>query len=233
MKTYRTETGPLREKPFYNKTEIERICEAELKRVRLFPNSPEPVRIDAFIKRRFNVTPDYQDLPEGVLAYTRFGPTGVTEMVVSRTLGDDLRDASRRRLNATLAHECGHGLLHAHLFAVEDLTPPLFGEPEERSKVKVLCRQEHVEISSAGSDRWWEYQANLSIGPLLLPRAVVEHSVRDFLVPRGSLGHYYLPDSTREKASRTLAEIFDVNPVVARIRIASLYPQETERQMAL
>jgi len=42
-----------------------------------------------------------------------------------------------------------------------------------------------------------------------------------------------LPEGRREQAARHLADVFEVNPVVARIRIAELYPEGSEQQMAL
>src|SRR5713226_7829376 len=66
---------------------------------------------------------DYDDLPQQILGYTQFGPRGVERIVVSRRLAEEDSDVARRRDRATLAHEAGHGLLHAHLFALE--TSPL------------------------------------------------------------------------------------------------------------
>jgi hypothetical protein len=46
-------------------------------------------------------------------------------------------------------------------------------------------------------------------------------------VQGGSLGAVTLDEKRREGAVRTLADIFDVNPIVAKIRINELYPAET------
>ena len=51
-------------------------------------------------------------------------------------------------------------------------------------------------------------------------------------MPSGMLGVEILDEKRREEAIRTLADIFDVNPVVARIRTNELYPAET-RQLRL
>jgi hypothetical protein len=42
-------------------------------------------------------------------------------------------------------------------------------------------------------------------------------------VQSGSLGAVTLDEKRRDEAVRTLADIFDVNPIVAKIRVNELY----------
>ena len=51
--------------------------------------------------------------------------------------------------------------------------------------------------------------------------------MKPFLSPAGLLGVEVLPENRREEAVRALAEIFDVNPAVTRIRITEMYPAQT------
>src|SRR3989441_11554119 len=67
----------------------------------------------------FRSTPTYEDLDKGVLGFTQFGRTGVQAIVVARALDEDGTRPAERRIRTTLAHEAGHGLLHAHLFALD------------------------------------------------------------------------------------------------------------------
>jgi hypothetical protein len=62
---------------------------------------------------------------------------------------------------------------------------------------------------------------------LLCPRQLVAEAVKPFLVPSGSLGGQILDESEKQRAVLTLSDIFDVNPVVVRIRLSELYPPET------
>ncbi len=110
MKTFRTRSGPFSERPHFKLGEIERMCVEELRAVQLMPSEPSPVRIDRFIERRFNVSPRYEDLPDGVLGFTKFGPRGVTDVVIAAQLDTDASPVARRRLRSTMAHEAGHGL---------------------------------------------------------------------------------------------------------------------------
>src|SRR5579862_7938037 len=178
MKTFRTTKGPFAQRPYYKEYEIENICTDELRGVGLLPASPEPIRIDRFIEKRFSVVPSYEDLPEGVLGLTRFGKNGVQEVVVANALDGDSSAAAERRVRTTLAHEGGQCLLHTHLFVLATPSQNLFGDFSEPDKPKVLCRDE---TTSSYSGQWWEFQANMAMGHLLMPRLLVEKALEGFL----------------------------------------------------
>ena len=236
MRTFRAKTGPFTEQPYYKDEEIESICLDELRSADSLPATPERIRIDRFVEKRFDVTIRYDDLADGVLGLTTFGPKGVQEVIVARALDDEGTKPAERRIRSTLAHEAGHGLLHAHLFVLGQGSQPLFGDFSDPNAPKVLCRD--IPGSSGrprpGYDgRWWEFQANRVMGALLLPRPLVEQALEPFCIVRGSLGARALDLGRREEASRHLADIFDVNPAVARIRIDGLYPPGNEMQLTL
>lgn len=238
MKTFRTTTGPFRERPYFDLEEIEQICTEELKKVGLFPESPEPIRVERFIEKRFDVSPKYDALQDGILGFTRFGPKGVLEIMVSRRLSEAGDEVSERKLNTTFAHEAGHGLLHVHLFVLGETTGSLFNDDINHDRTKILCRNEAVPgaadtVRERYSGKWWEYQANRAMGSLLLPKSLVEKSLVDLIVPKGKFGRYSLPEDRREAAVELLATMFDVNPVVARYRIGDVYPLKDEKQLTL
>lgn len=222
MKTYRATGGPFAERPYYTDVEIEQICEDALRATRLYPERPEAVRIERFIEKRFNVIPRYEDLPDGVLGYSCFGPNGMESMHVSRALAETGTRAADRLVNSTLAHEAGHGLFHAHLFALANAGMSLFGSDPDVTPTRVLCRDRAWNKTYDG--RWWELQAGKAIGPLLMPRDLVIAAVRPLLEERGALGGVAIPDEKREDAARILAEVFSVNPAAARVRLAVVLP---------
>lgn len=233
MRQLRARRGPFVERPYYTLEEIDRICSEELQGVGLYPAQPGPVRIERFIEKRFKITPIYEELDSRVLGYTRFGPTGVEGIVVSRALAENTTTASARRVSATLAHEAGHALLHGHLFVLEG-SASLFDNPAEPSKI--LCRD--GEVAGAGErrlydGRWWEYQANRAIGGILLPKALALRCVSDLVEPTGGLGAGVLESAEREWAVRRLAETFEVNSAVARIRLDDLFPPADGAQLTL
>ena len=235
MKTLMAATGPFSERPYFTHEEIDQLSIEELQAVGLYPNTPSPVRIERFIEKRFRLSPIYEDLPDDVLGYTRFGEDGVQAIVVSKALSEEGTRVSEYRLSTTLGHEAGHGLLHSYLFALSAESQPLFND-DDVNPTKILCRNQGVLVPATKrryDGRWWEYQANQCMSALLLPRALVVESVRPFVRIEGMMEIAVLPEGHREQAVRHVAEIFEVNPVVARIRIAELYPEGSERQMTL
>ena len=235
MRIYRAKSGPFSEQPFYKIEEVENLCTGELSKVGLLPPTPSPVRIEQFIEKRFKISPVYEELPEGVLGLIEFGPNGVRRIAVSKSLSEDGSKSAERRINTTLAHEAGHGLLHAHLFVLGEKPASLFRGDLYPDESGILCRGEDIPGAQGQRKKkyeWWEYQANLTIGPLLLPKSLVMVSLQPSLVKKGLLGIEGMDQGRREAAAKHLAEIFEVNPIVAKIRLDVLFPKSAG-QMAL
>lgn len=225
MRTYHGRGSPFQERPHFSDLEIDQMCEEALQKCGLLPTTPAPIRIERFVEKHFGVSPVYEELPAGVLGYTTFSAKGVKSIHVGNHLVDEGTKASERRLNSTLAHEAGHGLMHAYLFALQDAGLSLFGRDSDVSPTKVLCRDEERQNRSSYDGRWWELQANKAIGSLLLPRAVIQVALGPFLTCLDDRGGLTIPAGQREEAARTLADVFEVNPAVARLRLSSRYPQ--------
>lgn len=236
MRTYRPKSGQFAEQPFYGPADFESICVEALTSVELYPASPSPVRIDRFIEKRFMTQPTYAPLPAGVLGFTRFGANGVEEIVISETFDKEGTTSAERRLRTTLAHEGGHGLLHAHLFALGNRPDSLFAGELAPDAPKIMCRDDGQTATNSGNKppyRWWEYQANQAMGALLLPQSLVEKTLEGTLEARGLLGLKVLTAGNREAAIHMIAETFDVNPVVAKYRLEALFPSSAEQQLTL
>lgn len=232
MRTYRTNRGPFVSQPYYKPSEIDRICSNALKAAGLMPDSPEAIRIERFVEKHFKVSPRYEALPDGVLGYTAFGPASVTAIVITTALDEEGGSISERRIRTTLAHEAGHGLLHTHLFALGEKPGKLFDDGHDRPEI--LCRDVQGTPNKARYDgRWWEFQANRAIGGLLMPGGLVMKAAEPFCEEVGGLGLPALKEDQRERAARELAEIFDVNPVVARIRLDDMFPGGNNAQQTL
>jgi hypothetical protein len=58
-------------------------------------------------------------------------------------------------------------------------------------------------------------------------------ALEPYMTAAGALDLPTLDHERRGEAERALAEIFDVNPVVARLRIADLYPLAEGGQLTL
>jgi hypothetical protein len=105
------------------------------------------------------------------------------------------------------AHEGGHGLLHAHLFALDDI-PLHFFDKDSHSGDQILCRDVQGDEKKAHryDGRWWKVQANRTMSSLLCPRPLVVEAMKPFLAPAGQLGVELLAENRREKSARALAE---------------------------
>jgi hypothetical protein len=234
MRTYRANRGPFQQAVHYEDREVERIVLDELGKVGLLPTIPAPIRVDRFIEKRFKVSVESIEMKEGVLGFSEFGPKGVQAVYVSKSLDEDKSVAGQRRLRSTMAHEAGHCLLHTHLFVLAD-SLPLFADTSNPAAPKVLCRDLGPDsvVKRPYNNEWWEFQANMAMGHLLLPTPLAKKAAEPYLEQVGNLGAVTLPDENLERASRGLADVFDVNPVVARIRLEKLYKVERSGQQML
>ena len=235
MRKYPSKSGPFEEALYFDQEEIDEICGKALESVDLYPEKPGPVRIERFLEKKFSISPEYDALPEGVLGFTKFGPSGPERVVLSSGLSEGETRYSERRIATTIAHEAGHILFHADLFKKRFNNPPtkrLFDdfEPSNEEDRAILCRDlpnDSPDRSSSYGGRWWEHQANKAIGALLLPFGLLEKTVAPFFVtkktPKTLFAVPRLDPEKREDAVLLLSEIFDVNPVVAIIRLEEIY----------
>ena len=241
MRMMRDRSGPFVERPYYEDSEIESIIGVELNEVDLLPSLPKPIRVDRFIEKRYGIVPQYDDVPSGILGFTRFGANGPEEVVVARSLSEEGTKVAERRINSTLAHEAGHLILHGRLFDLERKVGmhSLIGNDLDLEKRTILCRPNSVGVpheskGAKGYDgKWWEFQANKVIGILLLPRQLVHQALEFLLVSQGHFGNRLLCDTRREEAIHCLSNTFDVNSPVARIRIQEIFPPSSSQQLTL
>lgn len=223
MKSVRSSRGSSGQRPFFTDADFERICSEELRGQGLYPSSPEPVRVERFIEKRFGLTPIFEDLPAAVLGYTEFGPKGPSAIYVSRALSEEGSRTAERRITSTLAHEAGHGLLHSYLFVLEPAqTASLFGNHADVKGSRIMCRDER----RGGYDgRWWEVQANNAMACLILPKDLVLAAIEELKMKRGTLGVTVLEDSERPRAVALLSGTFEVSLQAAEFRLDALVPK--------
>ena len=207
--------------PYLELATIHQTCLDALQSVDLLPRRPEPIRIDRLIEKKFGIEPQYEDLPNGVLGYTKFADGIPTAVIVNKSLDRFDGSVDARRLRTTFAHEAGHCLLHAGLFSRKRFGPSLFPEQDGPSKPPFLCRHQnhrngHKTKRPLSRFGRLEFQANRAMGALLLPKPLVEQVLEPF-TDTNELGVAMVDSSRFEDVVRTLSRVFDVNPVVARI----------------
>lgn len=235
MREFRTKEGRFSLRLMYDIKEIDEICLSALRQAKLLPSAPEAIKIDLFLEKYFEVTVLYEDLGEGVMGSTVFDSRGkVTGFTVAPWIEEEGTAVADRRVRSTLAHEGGHGLLHPRLFMAEQ-TASLFGTSFEKEKPKnFLCRNSDIVPGATGHQprydgQWWEWQANRAIGGLLLPKPLVLKLVEP-LLETGEFGPM-LSLGKRPKAESDISEVFDVNPVVARIRLQEMFPLDGQKDL--
>jgi hypothetical protein len=234
MRKYPTNSGPFKEAIFLEREEIDSICCDELISTFLYPSSPEPIRIERYLEKRFKITPDYDELSDGVLGMTIFGPSGPERVVIARSLSENNSITNERRITTTIAHEIGHILFHTDLILEsrrKSSQRSFFGRSEDnnRSPIPVLCRD--IPLSEIPGSKyqgpWWEIQANKAIGSFLIPRGLMEEALDSFLIFKktrlGVFEEKIVDPSKLGEAIIHLSETFDVNPIVAKIRIREVY----------
>jgi hypothetical protein len=222
MRKVRTPSGPFAFQLYFDDlSEIDEICLEALKTQSLLPSAPAPIRIERFVEKQFRTALRYEDLGPDNLGCTIFNSSGaVKAILVSRSLEEQNTTPARRRVRSTVAHEAGHGLLHGSLFVGNNF--PDRGGNQRR----ILCRSEDILVDTQRSyrGRWWEFQANQAIGSLLLPRPIMNSFLDQSGTEGDPSGTRILTPAQRESLAKKAAVTFDVNPIVARIRLDSLFP---------
>ncbi|HVE72606.1 MAG TPA: hypothetical protein VNI54_14675 [Thermoanaerobaculia bacterium] len=221
MKIRPATSGPYRDRIYYSNEDIERITEDELREYELLPTQPGPINIDLYVEQRF-VTPRYVDLAPTLLGYTEFGPNGPVDIVINQELASDQTAVAKRRVRTTIAHEGGHAILHAVLHIDTGQTNLLRAVPDQP---RIMCKEEDLKRGPYDGS-WWEYQANLAMSCFLLPRALTFAALEPYLT-RSTLGGRSLDPHNVRRAARALSHIFDVNPIVAHIRIEQLFSSKS------
>ena len=236
MRVRRTSGSVFGQEIFFEKSEIDQMCEEALRSAQMLPQVPEPIRIERFIEKHFGCQVVYEEVADGVLGCTAFTATGRVALVAISPRLEGGSDVGRRRSRATAAHEAGHCLMHAMLFMGQQ-TGSLFDSQAEENwdfkERRVLCRLQDIDAATKTryDGRWWEYQANRAIGGFLLPRKLVSQAVSAYLEKVGNMGAEVLGPESRHDAEMHVVRIFDVNPIVAKIRLTEMYSESNQNHL--
>jgi hypothetical protein len=232
MKIRRQVSGPFREQLFFEPGEIDDACVDALKQSGFLPDVAAPIDVERFVEKHFGCECGYEDLPEDIMGFTAFDKKGKVVGIRIQSKLEDGTKVGERRVRSTWAHEAGHGLLHAILFAEIPGEQNFFSCSESNvSNNRILCRPNDIKpVGSSYDGRWWEWQANRCIGGLLLPKNLAEQALENFLQKSLVTGNLRLPAAKRSSAEAHIANVFNVNPAVARIRIDEMFPQKADNQ---
>lgn len=117
--------------------------------------------------------------------------------------------------------------MHPRLFMSDTKTASML-QTKTSDSLKIMCRDQDIGAakSKAYDGRWWEWQANRAIAGILLPRKLVTLTVSPFLDSKKFTP--ILVEQHRIEAEKLVADTFDVNPAVARIRLEEMYPRDEQ-----
>lgn len=212
--TTKRNPGPFLNSFFIADKQIDRIAKACLEAVSLMPTSPGPVAIEKYPERRWRISEDYEDLPPGCLGCAWFSESGLVGLSISRELGEDTSRTGIVRTRSTLAHEIGHGELHAAAYAeklrFDASQMSLFGEIQEGRR-GFMCRED--QISRPRNDEWWEIQANKFMAATLLPKHLLRQVVENRMAKRRPDASFPLLAILETE----VADVFTVSYEMARI----------------
>jgi len=159
---------------------------------------PAPFDVEEFfefdLEAMTRVITSYQRLPAGI-----YGLTDSEKMIsiVDVELFDKRRKGEVRFCRSTIAHECGHAILHVPEFRRKRA---LLKSIQDKSEVAMkMYRREQVPVYMDP-----EWQANRFAGALLLPEKTLKRVFKE------------------TQDIKEIAEVFDVNPAFVRSRLRAI-----------
>lgn len=210
--------GPFLEYFYIPEARILRLANDKLVSLGLMPSSPGPVPIERYCDIRWGAPEDYIDLPPGVLGRAKFSETGLAVIEISRELSEDTTRIGNIRTRSTLAHEIGHGELHAEKYAEKIRHNNLQGDFFKVSgaslgQVEIACRED--QIFRFNKDEWWEIQANKFMAAVLMPKHLLRQ-VFDVWSAQSKAKPAFWPVEVE------VADAFNVSQRMAEIAVSSL-----------
>lgn len=209
MQHKRGASGPFLSQLWFDDEEFETTARDALRGAGLLPAAPGPVDIELFVDKHFGFSYEFADLGTDCLGFISFDARGPRRMVIHRDLDAPDDVVRNRRCRSTIAHECGHGLLHTVLYVELWQEKDRLKELASDRLVHHRDRAETIDGSPRPTE-WWEYQANQVMACLLLPKRLVRLCV-EAAAPLDP-----------ESLARHVSDTFDVSRQMARIRLQKL-----------
>lgn len=218
--------NPLPEAAYLTLGKIEREMERHLLDAKLMPTTERPVvDVEALIERHLGARLDqFAALDADVLGVTHFLRGTRPKVEINADLTNAAEDdgsptSVRGRWRITLAHEGAHIVLHrADMEAPEQMS--LFGNTSSTDEARLhQCLKRDLALVTRVTRR--EYQANIGMAALLMPRQVFLALARP-LLSGCSAEIASMNDPRLSPQVHELSEMLQVSRQAVRIRIESL-----------
>jgi hypothetical protein len=212
--------------PYYTRDQLDDLCEKVLHDfcLEFYGQELTPVPTDVLSQLLEYYTHDldqFAELPPGIhgvtLFYTRRKPTVQIAAELKRQHWRENRERS------TLAHECGHAILHTPMWR----DPKATGLDEE--PVALACSAESIAASATLTqeppdqyDEWMEWQARYMSGALLMQKSRVLRLVERFIDSRRLALPLQAETPTGADLIDKVTFAFQVSRDAARVRLTQL-----------
>lgn len=211
---------------FLSYRDIDKIAGAVLLRSGHTGEGLEPTDVHGLASESLGFGVDYATLSDDgtVLGLTAFAPTSCMiwrdgkPCLFNIPAGLILVDESLRhrdcmgRERFTIAHECGHQILHGTDFARTFQTPVSIDAAENFVARRTLVT----------ANDWLEWQANTLAAALLMPYHQMPHAVMEFAGKNCIVAEYGCITSSESRSINKIAEFYSVSFTALSIRLKQL-----------
>jgi hypothetical protein len=233
MRNYTIPNSGLTHRVNYSRREIERMASDELRQAKCFPDNPQPIAWEKYLRRTHNnMEPRIEDLPEGELGHAILADPFKPQIVIARAVFE----GSTARYRSTLAHEIGHLVLHRHLFLEPELSAYL--EKRRRGGLQrgFACGtaeiQENPKAPLHKEDPLFhlEFQANLFMSCATVPEKLLRMLLAAHIrteTQRGGGKIEGINEASRQECVDAIASTFEVSRTLAGYRLDAIFPKNT------
>jgi hypothetical protein len=236
MKYVNLPSGPFRKWVFFKSEEIEQAAAGDLASLKLMPPTPREVDVDSLCQLLYQFSPRYTRTGDGILGCIHFNTRAPAGIDLNEALGELDSATNEHRRRSTLAHEIGHGQLHAGLFT-ELMQAKKAGHGTEQVRDPAaagdafLCREQDVRDGESagfsGPSTWHrmaEWQANRYMAAVLAPARLVRLAVTELLDNPPEYVRIELDPMHRDELAPQVAKTFNISRQLAAIRLDELFP---------
>lgn len=214
-------SGRFPQRPYYEREELDSICEKIITSFLLdrYSEVSYPIYtndLTILLEQHtldLDLYADLSDIGNDVEGITDFLPGRKPSVRISNTLQAPHLE---NRLRSTLTHELGHVKLHEVLWPHRQLF--LF-EAEQQGR-SPRCKRETI-ITTQEVD-WLEWQAGYTSGALLMPITPLTQVVRPLFEQTNAISSLYVDSQLGQQLIRLVQNKFQVSSAAARVRLIQL-----------
>lgn len=199
---------------YYSEQELEDMPIAQLKKYNLYPDQPEPTKVET-LADLISDHVDYRQLDTGILGATQFIYGGKPIIFLNDSPIPKDNQSLQRRFLFTVAHECGHIIMQDSLF--QQGCRKLLQRNVALPSTGISCGP--LFLKENNSCIWYEWQANTAAAHLLMPPEYLHMVIQEELcLDYNPSAHNTLHHAVfLKQIYNRLKDTFNINYSVAKI----------------